>query len=85
MALHARTAAPLLFGNDLRVQILVEYYDDADPNTVLHRKEWSVPPETTSAQLSTMVVNYGKSARAAFTQWQALSLAIPQGTDVAVP
>lgn len=96
MALIARSREPLAFTDDLLVRIVVDFYDDADPanagvtsvvppSVVKHSKTWTVEPQTTSAALVASVVQYGQNAVAAYTAWQALAAAIPQGASAVIP
>lgn len=85
MAWQARVSDDIQTSPDNRLTIAIEFFDDTDPNTVLHARTWTLAIGTTIAQLQAEVIREGQAARLAFTTMQSARVSVPKGATVAIP
>ncbi len=86
MALNrARVREDIGLTGGLSYLVLVDFFDSADPNTVLWTETFELPLTSTTTQLSNRVVERGQTIRAALAALAAARAAVPSGTTVTVP
>lgn len=85
MAWMARVASDIIASDDNRLMVSIEFFDDAAPTEVLHRRTWTLDVGTTTGQLQSAVLREGQAARAAAAGAAAARQAVPAGTTVAIP
>ena len=65
--------------------VVVDFFDSADPGTILWTEAFQLPRPATVQQLSDRVVTRGQELRAAFADRTAARNAVPVGTTVTIP
>lgn len=86
MALNrARVAKDIDITNDMSYQVVVEYFDSANPGAVLWSETFTIPSNATVAQLEAQVVTRGQQVRVGLANLAAAKLAVPNGTVTTVP
>lgn len=86
MALNrARVALDIQLTADLNYSVQIDYFDIADPLTVLATETFVVPQNATTAQLQAQVVARGQALRTAFAALVAARVAVPNQFVVSVP
>jgi hypothetical protein len=83
---RARVAQPLSVDDGLSVYVVVvEFFDSADPSTVMWAEQFRIPFGSTTAQLQALVIARGQTVRASLASLAAAQAAVPVNTTVTVP
>lgn len=82
---RARVADDIGLSGSLYLVVPVEYYDVADPVSVLWAETFTVPRGTTTAQLQAQVIARGQEVRSAYAARDAARSAVPIQTTITVP
>jgi hypothetical protein len=87
MALNRARVASDINVNLVTLDYLVpiEFFDNADPSTVLWAETIAISGGATTAQLQAAVIARGQQIRAGLTSQAGARTAVPSGTTVTVP
>lgn len=73
-------------GDSAQIQVVVVYFDDADPATILHGPvTFNFPRDKKLADIRAEILSEGQNVRDAIAQVTALRAQFPAGTTIAVP
>lgn len=85
MALNrAKVATDIGISGSLAFVVSVDYFDNADPATVLWQEVFILPLTTSTAELQARVVERGQTIRQALAALAAARAAVPANTTVTV-
>ena len=81
---RAKVSDDISLSNNLYYIVPVQFFDSADPNTILWAETFVLPRPATVAQLQAQVVSRGRELRAAFADRDTARTAVPNGTTVTI-
>jgi hypothetical protein len=86
MALNrASVATDITIASDMSYQVQVNFFDSADPATILWAETMILPAGSTVAQLQAQVIARGQQVRTGLANQAAARAQVPAGTTVTVP